>query len=217
MKHVIFAKLRFCAIAMSSLALFLGAMHADQLKLTILEGEYWWGGLSAKGFETPYDARSKVTHDLHGDNQGNQAQPLLLSSKGRYVWSEVPIRYSFADGKIEISTRSGQIESGQHGANLRDVYQFVSKKYFPSNGKIPDALLFTQPQYNTWIELMYDQNEKDILAYARAIIANGFPPGVLMIDDNWQEDYGTFEFSARRFKDPKGMMKELHAMGLPVR
>lgn len=77
-------------------------------------------------------------------------------------------------------------------------------------------LLFTHPQYNTWIELMYDQNEKDILTYARAIIDNGFPPGVLMIDDNWQEDYGTFEFSARRFQNPQGMMAELHRMGFKV-
>jgi alpha-glucosidase len=77
-------------------------------------------------------------------------------------------------------------------------------------------LLFTHPQYNTWIELMYDQNKKDILTYARAIIDNGFPPGVLMIDDNWQEDYGTLEFSARRFQNPRGMMAELHRMGFKV-
>jgi len=32
---------------------------------------------------------------------------------------------------------------------------------------------------------MYDQNEADILKYAQDIINNGYPPGVLMIDDNW--------------------------------
>jgi alpha-glucosidase len=37
-----------------------------------------------------------------------------------------------------------------------------------------------------------------------------------MIDDNWQEDYGTWEFSARRFKDPKGMMARLHELGFKV-
>jgi alpha-glucosidase (family GH31 glycosyl hydrolase) len=189
---------------------------ADQMKLEILEGEFWWGGLSSKGHQTPYDASSKAEHDQYGDNQGNQAQPLLLSSKGRFVWSEAPIRYSFSSGSIEVTTRAGEIISGQHGSTLREVYRFVANKYFPANGKIPDELLFTHPQYNTWIELMYDQNEEAILAYARAIIRNGYPPGVLMIDDNWQEDYGTFEFSARRFKNPKGMMKELHAMGFKV-
>lgn len=189
---------------------------AETLKLDMLPGEYWWGGLSAVGHQTPYDSTSVADHDLHGDNKGNQAQPLLLSSKGRYVWSEQPIRYSFKYGMIEVGTQTGKILSGRQGSNLQHVYQFVSNEFFPSNGKIPDDLLFTHPQYNTWIELMYDQNEKDILAYARAIIDNGYPPGVLMIDDNWQEDYGTLEFSARRFKNPKGMMGQLHKMGFKV-
>ena len=117
---------------------------------------------------------------------------------------------------ITVSTREGLIDSGTVGSNLADVFAYVSQTYFPSDGRIPDELLFTHPQYNTWIELMYDQNEADILAYAEAIIANGYPPGVLMIDDNWQEDYGTWEFSPRRFTDPKGMIDQLHAMGFKV-
>lgn len=60
----------------------------DKVELSIEKGEYWWGGLSSKGHETPYNATTVASYDLWGDNQGNQAQPLLLSSKGRYVWSE---------------------------------------------------------------------------------------------------------------------------------
>ena len=153
---------------------------------------------------------------MWGDNKGNQAQPLLLSNKGRYVWSEEPLHYEFDKGKIKVSTRSGNIISGTEGKALRDAYRHVSKNFFPPNGRIPDKLLFTHPQYNTWIELMYDQNEKDILKYAREIIDNGYPPGVLMIDDNWQENYGVWDFSPRRFTDPKGMVKKLHEMGFKV-
>ena len=189
---------------------------ADQLEWNILDGEYWWAGLSSRGYQTPYDATSKVTYDLWGDNKGNQAQPLLLSSKGRYIWSEQPIKYVFNQGTLTVTTREGKIDAGKEGANLREAFEYVSKTYFPSDGNIPDELLFTHPQYNTWIELMYDQNEEDILAYAQAIIDQGYPPGVLMIDDNWQEDYGTWEFSPRRFQDPKGMIDKLHAMGFKV-
>lgn len=189
---------------------------ADQLEWNVLDGEYWWAGLSSRGYQTPYDATSKATHDLWGDNKGNQAQPLLLSSKGRYIWSEQPIKYVFNQGTLTVTTREGKIDAGKEGANLRDAFEYVSKTYFPSDGNIPDELLFTHPQYNTWIELMYDQNEEDILAYAQAIIDQGYPPGVLMIDDNWQEDYGTWEFSPRRFQDPKGMIDKLHAMGFKV-
>ena len=81
---------------------------------------------------------------------------------------------------------------------------------------MPDKLLFEQPQYNTWIELIYNQNQKDILAYAHAIIDNGFPPGVLMIDDNWQEAYGKWRFHPERFPSPKSMIDELHELGFKV-
>jgi alpha-glucosidase len=55
-----------------------------------------------------------------------------------------------------------------------------------------------------------------VLKYAHAIVDNGLPPGVLMIDDNWQEDYGKWTFHPGRFPDPKAMMKELHALGFKV-
>ena len=73
-------------------------------------------------------------------------------------------------------------------------YDFAVKNFFPPDGNIPDEMLFTNPQYNTWIELMYDQNQADILKYADGIIGNNFPAGVIMIDDNWQENYGKWKY-----------------------
>lgn len=188
----------------------------DSITLELSEGEYWWGGLSADGGKMPYSAKSHIVRDLYGNNYGNQSQPLLISCKGRYVWSERPFAYTFQGGKLYVSSHCGKIVRGRHGKTLKEVYTFVSHKFFPSQGKIPDPLLFTRPQYNTWIELNYNQNEDDILQYARSLIDQGYPPGVLMIDDNWQEDYGTWEFSARRFKNPKAMIDQLHAMGFKV-
>ena len=49
-------------------------------------------------------------------------------------------------------------------------------EWFPPSGKTPDLLFFSAPQYNTWIELTYHQNEKDILAYAQSMLDNGLPP-----------------------------------------
>jgi alpha-glucosidase (family GH31 glycosyl hydrolase) len=192
------------------------AQNAQKLEIKVSPGEYWWAGISSLGHQTPYDASTVFSFDMWGDNRGNQAQPLLLSSMGRYVWSEQPIMYDFNKGKLTVSVRDGEIISGAAGNNLRSAFEYAAKKFFPSNGKIPDPLLFTHPQYNTWIELMYDQNEEDILKYAEDILKNGYAPGVLMIDDNWQEDYGKWDFSPRRFKDPKGMMDKLHAMGFKV-
>jgi alpha-glucosidase (family GH31 glycosyl hydrolase) len=54
------------------------------------------------------------------------------------------------------------------------------------------------------------------LQYARDLLEHGFPPGVLMIDDNWQSDYGEWSFHSGRFTDPKAMLDELHRLGFLV-
>ncbi|MEX0980990.1 MAG: glycoside hydrolase family 31 protein [Bacteroidales bacterium] len=206
--------LQLILICMISSQLF--ASSPDRLEIVIESDEYWWGGLSSVGYEMPYDVTSVAEYDLWGNNAGNQAQPLLLSSKGRYIWCEQPIKYSFNNGKLIVTSRDGKISYGTAGNNLSEAYQFVSQNFFPPNGEVPPDMFFSHPQYNTWIELMYNQNEEDILNYAQAILDNGFPPGVIMIDDNWQANYGTWRFAAEKFQDPKGMIRKLHDMGFKV-
>ncbi|WP_417444498.1 glycoside hydrolase family 31 protein [Joostella sp.] len=136
--------------------------------------------------------------------------------KGDTFWSESPIKYSFKSGEIIVTTRDGNLLSGKAGKNLKDVYDYCVEHFFSPNGKIPDESLFTKPQFNTWIELQYNQNEDDILAYAKSIIDNGYEPGVIMLDDTWQENYGVWDFAPRQFKNPKAMIDKLHEMGFKV-
>lgn len=188
---------------------------SGQKERTILieNGEKWWGGAINDGTKMPF--RSGYSYDMYGNLKGNQAQPLLLSNQGRVIWSDSPFLFTISDHEIIIQNGDAiQISGGNE--NLRDAFQFASKNYFPPNGKMPDRLMFEEPQYNTWIELIYDQNQEDILKYAHAIIDNGFPPGVLMIDDNWQEAYGKWTFHPERFPSPKEMMEELHGLGFKV-
>lgn len=188
---------------------------ADTQVITLLEVENFWGGCVTDGRAMPF-GKVSFERDLYGSTRGNQAQPLLISDQGRYVWSEEPFKFTFSGNTLKIESIKGKIHSGKKGNTLRDVFQYVSHSYFPSNGRIPDERLFTKPQYNTWIELIYDQREDRIRKYANDILSNGFPPGVLMIDDNWQEDYGVWEFHPRRFSDPRGMMDSLHNQGFQV-
>ena len=181
--------------------------------IKIVDDEKWWGGAVNDGKRMPF--KDGYSYNMYGNLKGNQSQPLLLSSRGRVIWSEAPFEFTITNDEIVIEGIEA-IQISEEKASLSKGYAFASKSYFPANGKMPDVLLFEQPQYNTWIELMYDQNQKDILAYAHAIIDNGFPPGVLMIDDNWQEAYGTWRFRADRFPNPKSMMKELHELGFKV-
>ncbi len=202
-------------IALSAVCLA-GVVQSETLNLKILDGESWWGAADALGYKMPFTAGTSISGDLRVYHHGNQAAPIFLSDKGRYIWSDEPFAFRFENGMITITTDSAEIKSGTAGKTLREAYAHASKKFFPPSGKTPDLMFIAAPQYNTWIELQYDQNQKDILKYAKAILDNGLPPGVLMIDDTWQNNYGVWQFEASRFSDPKAMCKELHDMGFKV-
>jgi hypothetical protein len=75
-------------------------------------GERWWGGAVADGQLMPFGVR--LRRDLGRsagiageDNErfgNNQAAPLLLSTRGRFIWSEAPFHYEIGDG---VSMPSG--------------------------------------------------------------------------------------------------------------
>jgi alpha-glucosidase len=176
----------------------------------------WWAGIIEDGFKMPLTNGYVV--DVRGDNHQNQVQPLLLSNQGDVIWSPGAFKLEFdGGGKLLLDhAKEEPVIRSKAGNSLREAFLFASRNYFPPSGKTPDELLFSSPQYNTWIELMYDQNQKDILKYAQGIKSHGFPAGVMMIDDNWQEDYGKWDFNRGKFSDPKAMVAALHADGFKV-
>ena len=198
-----------------SLSLICYGQEVNKIKrVNLSEGEKVWAGVINDGHLMPFS--TDYSMDFYGNNKSNQSQPLVLTSKGQYIWSEKPFKFEIRGNEIIITDPNKQVVAGKSGNSLAEVQRYVRQKYFPSNGKSPDNLLFSQPQYNTWIELTYNQNQADVLKYAQGIIDNGFPPGVLMIDDTWQEDYGLWKFHPGRFTDPKAMIDKLHKMGFKV-
>ncbi len=189
-----------------------------------LPGEKWYGAFTAKAscgtslkdikFQ-PYEANVKK-NDLNIENLGNQAAPLLLSNMGRYIWSNEPFAFEFKEGNLILYSENEQLVAVASGKTLRDAYAAAKNKYFPASGKTPNPLMFKLPQYNTWIELGSNQNQKDIIKYADNLIINGFPAGVFMIDDIWSKYYGNFEFDASKFPEPKGMVDALHSKGFKI-
>jgi alpha-glucosidase (family GH31 glycosyl hydrolase) len=191
--------------------------QTSEVKATIIAippDQHWWVGLTSSGQKMPLDAPFEI--DLNGQSYGNQAQPLLLSADGHTIWSEGAFAVSYQPGQLVLHNAKNPIIQHKSGNTLKDAFLYASKHYFPPSGKMPDEMLMAAPQYNTWIELTYNQNQDGILRYARDLIKNGFPPGVLMIDDTWQEAYGKWRFHPGRFPDPKIMMDELHEMGFKV-
>jgi len=176
--------------------------------------EKWYGGAVNEGEKMPFNEGYYI--NLNGDIKGNQAAAFILSTKGRYIWSNSPFAFTINKNEIVVSDYHDSIFVETAGTKLKEAYLNASGRFFPPSGQLPDLLLFEAPQYNTWIELIYDQNQRDILKYAHDIIDNGFPPGVLMIDDNWAPCYGNFSFRKDRFPDAKGMIEELHTLGFKV-
>lgn len=189
-----------------------------------LPGEVWYGAYTAEAFNgtplskivfQPYPAEY-AQKDLRYDNNSNQAAPFLLSNMGRYIWSDYPFAFSLHQGNLYLVSDKESINPVSSGKTLRDAYLAAMRLHFPPAGRTPAKELFTQPQYNTWIELNYHQNQDDVLRYCKDIINNGFPVGVFMIDDQWAKYYGDLDFDRQKFPNPKAMVDEMHRMGFKV-
>ncbi len=186
------------------------------MTINFLENEFWYGGVVHIGYKFPVSAEDELDVNLVGGKQAcDQYSPLFLSSKGRILHSDKAFDVKFSKGEIIIDDKFN-VTLTNGGNCLKDAQLTAAKKYFGLKGNVPNLKFFEAPQYNTWIELMYDQNQKQILEYARTLIDGGMKPGVLMIDEGWAPDYGTYEFAYEKFDDPKKMIDELHAMGFSV-
>lgn len=189
--------------------------NENKLTFDILEGEYFYGGATRHGCRMPFGKHSRYRADLRKSSAGNQAVPFYLSTKGRYIWSDAPFLIKVKNGVVKCCGE-GEITITNAGSTLKDAYMCACKTHFLPQSGIPDEVFFKTPQFNTWIELLYNHNQKDIIKYAEKMLDDGFTPGILMIDDSWQTDYGVWEFSPDRFEDPKQMINMLHEMGFKV-
>lgn len=188
----------------------------NELTIPLQPGEYWYGVRANDGLHMPLSVRSDYEADIDPNQDCNQCNPLLISSKGRYIWCESGFTVRCREGLLSLRSGKEPLIIKEGLGSLRGAFQDASRRYFPPKGQLPPEDFFRVPQYNTWIELMYDQNQRDVLAYAQGILDSGLPAGILMIDDGWAEDYGRWEFNRRLFPDPKGMIDRLHALGFRV-
>lgn len=186
-----------------------------RLHIRMLAEEHWWGGVVDDAWKMPLSAESEYKLDLTTNMTYNQGASLFLSDKGRYIRCEKGFAIEFLKGEITAEA-DAEIVIYEGGKNLREAYLHASRTYFPPDGRYPDVTMFRVPQYCTWIELLNEQTEDNILSYAQSILDGGMPAGEIIIDGGWQSDYGDWTFHPAKFRDPKGMVEKLHAMGFKV-
>lgn len=186
------------------------------MKVTMLENEVWYGLAVSEGTKMPVGKDDNFSFVMQPVNTNNQYSPLLLSNKGRYIWGEDAFDTKISDGVIEVTSKLRPAELYEGYTDLRGAFRAAEEAHFPADGKLPPEEFFSKPQYNTWIELIYNQNQKDITEYCRHIVENDMPKGVIMIDDLWTPYYGSWEFDRVKFPDPKGMIDLLHEWGFRV-
>ena len=196
-------------------AWLLAAVAAAQFTSTIspLPGERWWGGVVNDGAAMPYADTAKPI-DLARENKGGASCPFLVSTAGRYVWSDRPFAYAFTNGTLHVASAVERVEPVTAGGTLREAYLAACGRHFPFDGRTPAEPLFTKPQWNNWIEIAINgMDQKTVDGYTEALAASGFPCGVYMMDGGWLSHQGSYRFDPGRFPDPKGMFRRIREKG----
>ena len=161
--------------------------------IPLLTGEVWWGGGGGDGQNQPYGAKNSRLINLR--RNGNTSSPLLVSSAGRYVWSEKPFAYQFTNGVLALESRVGRIDPVVAGKTLKEAYLVAAKAHFRFDGKTPPDIFFTLPQWNNWIEIFLNgMGQKAADEYTEELAKSGFPCGIYMMDGGWMLSQGTYEF-----------------------
>lgn len=189
-------------------------MNKKIFTIEINENEYWYGGMAFYGKNMPFDKDTNFQFSFSMLDT-DQSASFLISNQGRYVCFGAT-SVNIHNGKIEIIYSNKEPTVLQAGNILKDAYLKVVEIFFDHEKRIPPKDMFVYPQFNDWMEVGYNQNQADILAYAKDIKEQGYPYSVLMIDDKWSDYYGSFDFNKERFPDAQAMIKKLNGLGFKV-
>lgn len=190
-----------------------GAAMGAEMSVPLLPGEKWWGGSCGAGEHQPFAAGcGSARYDLR--TFGHSGSPLLVSTRGRSLWSEKPFAFQFTNGTLEVSSAFALPVLTQHGSSLREAYLAAAKAHFRFDGKMPPEIFFTKPQWNNWIEIFLNgMVQRSVDDYTAELAKSGFPCGIYMMDGGWLSHQGSYEFYAKDYPDPQGMFDRINAQG----
>ncbi len=186
----------------------------NNIKIKLYNDEMWYSGCIDDTINMPYTINSNVKFDATKSDSYNEVNPILISSKGRYVAALDYFVYEFKNGELIVNS-DYKLDSGEKETFV-EAYNYIKNTYYSFNKKHPFMRLFTSPQYCSWMELNKYINQNSLIEYAKSIIDAKLDPGELIIDDGWEDYYGQYAFSKKKFPNPKGMIETLNELGFFV-
>ena len=198
------------------------AQSTQSTEIKPTKGEKWWGLVVDTDkvtlpFSEPFSLNtaecSPATY--HAD--------IMLSSRGRYVWSATPLMVTFDGAKMVVSSVSPNgtpadtkptVEKA--GRSLREAYLMCCHKNFPPKAVAANEVLFSAPIYELGgpDALLYTQQE--VIDFAEMLHKRGAPKGTILLTQGWRSATGTMAFDSDAYPDPKGLIEELHSKGWKV-
>lgn len=184
-------------------------------EIEIQKGEKWWGlTVDNSRFRTPFT--ESFTFNALQISPMRFAANMMLSDRGRYIWSAEPMSVKFDGTRFTITTRSASVSVESAGKSLREAYLLCCHKNFPPQPINVAEMLFRSPIYELGgeNELLFTQTEVE--HFADRIIAAGAPKGTILSPQGWLSLTGSPVFDAETYPNPKGMVDALHKKGMKV-
>ena len=191
-------------------------------KISVPDHEWWWGGAVADGEHSAARPTAPSPQPCHVERPDRRRQrrrePVGAAARLepgplRVVRTSLRVRVrrpGKSGGRRRRTSSSGRTATGWRPPSGRRLAgSFRPRAGRPTSGCSP--LRSTTPGSRCPI----DPPSRRCSRYARGLLDAGFPPGVLMIDDQWSVDYGNWTFDRARFPDPAEMCRELARPRLP--
>ena len=124
-----------------------------EVKITFAENEKFFGLAVNEGIHMPLDKNSTYCLDLREYHSGNQASSVLLSNKGRYVYSNEPFKLMANNGEIILERLNSKRFTRIASWDVSDKRSLVSLDIVDPNNN-----------YNT-MRLQFDNETGDIYKF----------------------------------------------------
>ena len=195
------------------------AQSAQSTEIKPIKGEKWWGlVVDTDNISIPFSA--PFTLNTADCSPNTYHADMILSNRGRYVWSDSPLMVSFDGAKIVVSAVSPDATTKpvvqKAGRSLREAYLMCCHRNFPPKAIAADKVLFSAPIYEFGGPESILYTQQDVAAFADMLQRRGAPKGTILIPQGWRSATGTITFDTDAYPAPKELIDRLHSEGWKV-